>query len=143
MPERKRILQPMASLAEYVAGCWRLVDATRVLQRQWPRKPGPFALSITSTVGCAGPTAAVKMPDFLVLQPEIGQVAIARRDAGGSGEQAVDGGHKAAEDSAGSSEGGGGGLGHFGSLSEARRRRGAFREQSRYTRCQRQSALFA
>jgi hypothetical protein len=34
---------------------------------------------------------------FGVLQPEIGQVSIARRDAGGGCEQAVDRGHQAAE----------------------------------------------
>src|SRR3954468_8106044 len=118
MPERKLIVWLKASLAEYVAGCWRLVDATRVLQRQWPRKPGPFAESITSTVGCAGQTAAAKAPDFVVLQPEIGQVAIARRDAGGGREQAVDRGHQAAKNCGGRSEGGGCGLGHLGPLSK-------------------------
>src|SRR3954451_13121695 len=111
MPERKLILLHQAPLAECVAGCCQLVDATRVLQRQWPRKPGPFAESITSTVGCAVQTAAAKMPDFVVLQPEIGQVAIARRDAGGGREQAVNRGHQAAKNCGGRSEAGGCGLG--------------------------------
>jgi hypothetical protein len=64
--------------------------------------------------------AASKPKDLQALKTEIGKVAIARRDAGGGCEQAVDRGHQASENCGGKSEGCGGGLGHLGPLSEAR-----------------------
>ena len=60
MPERKLVMSQRACLAENVAGCCAIVDATRVLQRQWPRKPGPFAESIISTLKSCGRDRGVR-----------------------------------------------------------------------------------
>ena len=60
-------------------------------------------------------------------ESEVGEIAVARRDARGGCEQAVDRGHQAAENSRGRSEGGGSGLGHLGPLFwSAAARRAAF-----------------
>jgi len=56
------------------------------------------------------------LPNFQASESEVGEIAVARRDARGGCEQAVDRGHQAAENSGRRSEGGCSGLGHLGPL---------------------------
>ena len=101
MPERKRLIGSGRGAAQYVADVALISRLSAARIKNGPEKLGPFVRSIKPGNTQRKRVAALEVFNLRASEAEIGKISVADGGAGAGHQQAVNGGHQAAEQIAG------------------------------------------